>query len=174
MGQIKLCAPVKLIIGFIFKEETAFQKARQRLLSKYGAIDFESDTFSFAATSYYEKELGAGLFRKFVSFTKLISPLDLSAIKIFTNALEQRYAVNGLRTINIDPGYLNLARLVLASTKDFSHRIYLGKGIFGEITLIFKDKSFQHLDWTYPDYRSQEYISIFHQIRKIYFRQQTA
>ena len=168
MGEIRGHEPVKLIVGLIFKEDSVLKDTLSLLKRKFGEIDFESKTIPFKFTGYYEKEFGNGLSRKFISFSKLIEPQNLSAIKIFTNKLEQKFAVNKARKINIDPGYLNLAKLVLASTKDFSHRIYLNKGVFAELTLLFKDKTFKFQDWTYPDYRTSGYIEIFKQIRQIY------
>lgn len=161
---------VKLIIGLIYKDEAVFIKVRNKLKRKFGTIDFESDKIDFNYTDYYQTEMGEGLKRKFVSFTKLIPIQDLYRIKLFTNRTEVKFSVAKSRTINIDPGYLDLAKLVLASTKDYAHRIYLGKGIFAEITLSFRGDSFSRNDWTYPDYCTKEYIDIFNQIRKLYAR----
>lgn len=171
MGVIKSIEPVKLIIGFIFKEEKIFNKAKVALEKQFGIPDFESQRLVFNHTDYYEKELGIGLRRKFISFRKLIRPDKLSKIKIATNKIEDKFSKGKARLINIDPGYLDLAKLVLASTKDFKHRIYLSKGIFAEITLFYQNKSFQTWEWTYPDYRTNEYIGIFNYIRGIYARQ---
>ena len=93
---------------------------------------------------------------------------DLYRIKLYTHRLEKKFLAAKLRQINIDPGYLDLAKLVLATTKDYAHRVFLRKGIFAEITLSFRGDSFGANDWTYPDYRTQEYIDIFNQIRKLY------
>ena len=171
MGQIRSHDPVKLVVGLIFKDEISLRKALALLKLKFGQIDFESQIIPFNYTDYYKEEFGSTLNRVFVSFKKLIFAKDISRIKIITNKLEQKLSSQNRRTVNIDPGYLNLAKLVLASTKDFSHRIYLNHGIYAEITLIFKDKTFQFLDWTYPDYRAKEYIEIFMKIREIYFHQ---
>lgn len=171
MGQIKSREPVKLIVGFIFREEPILRKAIGILEKKFGKIDFESRAISFKYTGYYEKELGDSLSRKFASFSGLTLPENLAKIKTLTNRIEKKLSAKGSRRINIDPGYLNLSKLVLASTKDFSHRIYLNRGIYSEITLMFRDKTFQSLDWTYPDYRTPEYIDIFNKIREIYSQQ---
>jgi len=171
MGKKEKPAPVKLIVGFIFKEESILTRAKAILERRFGKIDFESRALDFNYTNYYEKELGFGLKRKFVSFATLIQPEALPKIKVFTVKTEKKLSFKQNRLINIDPGYLNLSRLILASTKDFSHRIYLDKSIYAEITLIFKDKTFQALEWTYPDYRTAEYIEIFHKIREAYFKQ---
>jgi hypothetical protein len=177
MGKIYPQKPVKLIIGFIFKDETVFSKALVRLAKRFGKIDFESALLPFTYTSYYEKEMGTGLSRKFVSFKKLIPPEKLAEIKLITNRLEQRLASGNNRLINIDPGYIDLAKLVLATTKDFRHRVFLGRGIYAEVTLFYTKKTqdpqsgFTHWDWTYPDYRTPEYIGIFNRIREIYAQQ---
>lgn len=159
---------VKLIIGFIYKDEAFFIKSRDSLKRKFGRVDFESPALDFNYTAYYEKEMGAGLKRRFISFSKLVPIQDLYRIKLYTNRLESRFLDFGMRRVNIDPGYLDLAKLVLASTKDYSHRIYLRKGIFAEITLSYRNNSFTSNDWTYPDYCSKEYIDIFNKIRQLY------
>ncbi|MBU0547839.1 MAG: DUF4416 family protein [Candidatus Omnitrophica bacterium] len=159
---------VKLIIGFIYKDEAIFIKSRDRLKRKLGRIDFQSDALDFNYTAYYAKEIGVGLKRRFISFGKLIPIQDLYRIKLYTNRLEAKFLNSGERQVNIDPGYVDLAKLVLASTKDYAHRIYLRKGIFAEITLSYRGNSFVSNDWTYPDYRSQGYIDIFNKVRKLY------
>ena len=159
---------VKLIIGFIYKDEAVFIKAKEKLRRKFGRIDFVSGPMDFGYTDYYEPEMGKELKRRFVSFAKLIPIQDLYRIKLYTNRLETRFLAHKLRQINIDPGYLDLAKLVLATTKDYAHRIFLRKGIFAEITLSYRGESFSPNDWTYPDYRTKEYIDIFNQIRKLY------
>ena len=168
MGEIKNHHSVKLIIGFIYKDKPSFDKTKAVLIKKFGVIDFESKCLAFCQTDYYEKELGKNLTRSFISFKKLISPEQLPAIKVLANKIEKKLSLSGSRLINIDPGYLDLPKLVLASTKDFFHRIYLNKGICAEITLVFQDKTFRPLEWTYPDYKSSEYIEIFNHIRHIY------
>ena len=171
MGKIKKYLPVKLIIGFIFKEEDSFNKAKILLEKYFGKIDFQSQTLPFTHTHYYEKEFGIGLKRIFISFRKLVFANNLPQIKIITNNIERRLSNSGLRLINIDPGYLDLAKLILASTKDYKQRIYLNKGIFAEVTLFYQDKTFRPWEWTYPDYRTSEYIAIFNRIREIYAKQ---
>lgn len=171
MGKIPKEIPVKLICGFIFSDEEALKKAFRILYRKFGKIDFESESQSFNYTDYYEKEFGSGLKRKFISFEKLIYPHNLSAIKIFTNKTEEKLSIGGKRIINIDPGYIDASKLVLATTKDYNHRIYLSKGIFAEVTLSFKGNSFVPWQWSYPDYRSENYIKIFNQIRSSYLKQ---
>ena len=168
MGYPKAHQPVKLIIGFIFCDDAVFINVLSRLIRRFGKIDFESQPIEFTYTDYYRQEFGPYLKRKFISFLKLIDPADLFIIKGITNNIEKKLSRRGIRRINIDPGYVCLSKLVLATTKDFAHRVYLNRGIFAEITLSFRNKSFTVLDWTYPDYRSAEYIAVFNQIREIY------
>lgn len=115
--------------------------------------------------------MGRDLKRKFISFEKLIPPEKLSKIKIFTNKIEAKLSKNGSRSINIDPGYLNLSKLILASTKDYAHRMYIGNDICAEIALFYQEKSFRPWEWTYPDYKTNEYISLFNRIRETYAQQ---
>lgn len=168
MGKIRKYNPVKLIIGFIYQDEAVFIKIKNKLIRKFGKIDFQSQEFNFCHTDHYKVEMGEGLKKKFVSFAKLISLQNLSQIKLYTNRLEDKFSIDKRRQINIDPGYLDLAKLVLATTKDYAHRIFLSDGIFGEVTLTFRGNSFVYNDWTYLDYRSSEYIAMFNQIRSLY------
>jgi hypothetical protein len=171
MGKIIKHPKVKLIIGFIFKDELYFLKSLKILKRYFKAADFQSQYLSFNYTDYYAQEMGSGLKRAFVSFKQLILPEQLSSIKIITNKIEEKLSKGGRRLINIDPGYIDLAKLVLASTKDYKHRIYLAKGIFAEITLVYKGRSFQGWECTYPDYATPDYINIFNKIRDIYYLQ---
>lgn len=171
MAKIQKEIPVKLIVGFIFLKEETLKKAIKNLSRKFGEVDFESQSFVFNFTTYYEKELGRNLKRKFVSFKRLVSPARLALVKHFTNKLEKQLSNKAKRQINIDPGYVNASKLILATTKDFAHRIYLSQGIFAEVTLEFRGKSFTSGERTYPDYRTQPYIQIFNQIRLNYLRQ---
>lgn len=171
MGTVRKPQPVKYIVGFIFKEEAPKEKALLLLSRALGKIDFQSRVLPFTHTGYYQNEFGAGLKRQFVSFEKPASLNKLAAIKVLTNAIEDKLSVNKLRSVNIDPGYLDLAKFVLASTKDYCHRIYIGRGIYAEVTLLFAGNTFKPWEWTYPDYRSPEYIAIFNYLRQLYRQQ---
>ena len=157
--------------GFIFSTPAAYLRAKQLVERRFGKADFESAPIAFTFTDHYAKEMGTGLTRRFCSFSRLIKPDALAEVKVWTNRLEERLSRQKRRLVNIDPGYIDMARLVLASTKDFRHRIYIGRGIHAEVTLFYKDKHFQHGDLTYPDYRTPEYIGIFTAIRDIYAKQ---
>lgn len=171
MGKAKKHPPVKLVMGFIFKDKNLMNKTKNILEKRFGKIDFESEGIPFRHTDYYEKEFGKDLNRKFISFKKLIRPQEMPKIKIITNRIEQGMSGGLNRKINIDPCYIDLSKLVLASTKDYKHRIYLNKGIYAEVTLFYQDKSFRFWDWTYPDYKTREYITIFNKIRNDYAKE---
>ncbi|MDI6786507.1 MAG: DUF4416 family protein [bacterium] len=162
---------VKLICGMISNKEELFEELIFSLIGYFGEIDFKSEIFVFDKTNYYEKEMGEGLLRQFISFQKLINREKLAEIKEITNELEKKYSSGGSREINLDPGYLAYANLVLASTKDFYHRVYIGRGIFAEVTFYYAKKKYNFLPWTYPDYKTQEYLDAFLEMRKIYGEQ---
>jgi|GEM_PF-137117 len=160
---------VKLVVGMLSPTGELFAQAEELLSQKFGAVDFSSRLLPFAYTKYYDKEMGNGIFRKFISFRELINADSIAEIKIFTCGIEKQFSSpSGSRRINLDPGYISAAKLVLATTKNYDHRIYLKDGIYAEVTLSFRDHRFQPCDWTYPDYRTDEYIKIFNEIRKSY------
>ena len=168
MGTIKPSQPVKLIMAIFTNQSELFAQIEAKLEEKYGKIDFRGHIFDFDHTDYYDEEMGADLKKRFIAFKNLIKPEQLSSVKLFTNKLESKHAESGKRKINIDPGYVDNSKLVLASTKNYYHRIYLGKGIYAEVTLFFKEKRFQSLPWTYPDYKTDIAIDNFNKIRGIY------
>ena len=158
---------VKLVLSFIFKEEKDCSAALRAADAQYGPLDFMSEPLPFHFTDYYETEMGKGLWRRMASFEPLISPDQLPAVKLWTNALESRFRnEQGGRKVNIDPGYLTAAQLILATGKDYSHRLYLREGIYGDLTLIFQKGVFTPLPWTYPDYASQPLIGLLSILRK--------
>lgn len=171
MGKVKETLPVKLIASMFTANEGLLEEAKVRLTQEFGPIDYESELLPFDHTTYYAAEFGENLKRRFVAFAELVRPDKLAEIKLRTNALEMEWAVEGKRRINIDPGYVSHAKLVLATTKDHAHRIYLGQGIYAEVTLHFRSGTFQPWPWTYPDYASPPLIAIFNQIRGLYVRQ---
>ena len=166
MGQIQKIPPVKLIISTFTQKIIFFETVEEVLSKKFGPIDFSSQILDFNHTRYYKQEFGANLKRKFISFKKLINAENFWKIKILTNKLENKFTKNNKRQFNLDPGYITQSNLILASTKNYSHRIYIRKSVHQEVTLIFKDKTFQSLPWTYPDYQSKECIDIFVKIRE--------
>jgi len=167
VGKTKPPPAAKLIIGLIYKQNAVKDKVLDILKRRFGEIDFLSRELDFDYTDYYYPELGRPLKRIFLSFKQLLSEDKLSEIKLYTNKLEERSSRKQKRQINIDPGFLSSGKLILATTKDYSHRVYLGKGIFAEATLFYKDAAFRPWPWTYPDYQSKEYADIFNIIRRL-------
>jgi hypothetical protein len=175
-------APASLIVGMLGASAELFDRAEAMLAERFGPLSGASPIMKFDFTGYYEPEMGANLLRKFVAFERPINPADLVEIKLWTNDLEASFseaaAAQGLavrRPINLDPGYVALSKLVLATTKDHAHRICLGRGVYAEVTLTFLKGAFEPMPWTYPDYRTEAYRRFFEQVRAdLLARQKTA
>ena len=175
MGTVIMPQPVKAIIGVLTADPSLLPTVYVELIQRLGPIDFTSELLPFTSTNYYASEMGPDIQRQFISFERLIDGGTLPEMKLFTNQVEQTFAIKSSkgdgRRVNLDAGYTCLAKLVLASTKDHAHRIYLRDGIYAEITLRFYRKTFQPWEWSYPDYRLPTYIAIFNHIREIYRKQ---
>lgn len=147
----------------------ALDWARRRAQLTWGPLGRLSPVFDFMETDYYQATMGSGLKKQFLAVSNLIDPAELPEIKRTTNAWEAEYteaaAHAEARPLNLDPGYLTPAKLVLASTKDHSHRLYLGQGIYAEVTLYFRSGRWQEREWTYPDYRRADFQHYFTQLR---------
>lgn len=171
MGRPAPHSPVLLLLAAFSRHEGALDWARARAVETWGLIARESPQFAFRETQYYDATMGPGLRKVFFAFQRLVDPADLSAIKLLTNRWEEEYALAaGLpepRPLNLDPGYLTLAKLVLASTKDFAHRIYLRDGIYAEVTLYYKRHHWQHHEFTFADYRREDYQRFFSECRGV-------
>ena len=163
--------PVKFILAVTSCPGDFVTKALQKCQKEFGEIDARSPVFEFQHTSYYEREMGSGLQKRFCSFHDLHQPTALVDRKLFTLELEREFSVKSRRKINLDPAYMELAKLVVASSKNFSHRIHLGKGVYGDLQLRYKDNKFLGHEWTYPDYEAPLATSFFTQVREIYLNQ---
>ncbi len=162
---------VNLLIGIIYRDEFFVEKAILELKKLYGEIDGESESFEFDVTDYYNREMGEGLKRRFFSFKELINPEALPSVKITTNSIEEALkdeAKSSGRVVNIDPGILTPTSLIMATTKNYSHRIPLRDGIYAHLEFLFRKNSIEYLDWTYPDMRKEEYAKFFLNLRRIY------
>lgn len=138
------------------------------LEGEFGRIAMTSNSFSFTETDYYSHEMGTGLARIWLGFRRLLHQDEIVDLKLKTNRIEEDFTVNGNRTVNLDPGYLTLGKVVLASTKDNQHRLYLGRGIYGEVTLRYHRGSYRPWEWTYRDYRWEEAVRFFNCLREEY------
>lgn len=169
MGTAKEPRPAKLFMSLIVGAEEALRQGLVELRAAFGETDFMSERFSFHFTDYYAEEMGQALFRHFVAFKDLIPMRALPDIKRTTNRIEKELSSpDGKRRINIDPGYLCMEHILLATTKSYTHRPYLGHGMFAELTLVYRNKSFRPLEWTYPDYRQDEVVLLFNGLRARY------
>lgn len=166
--------PVKLLSSVISAHRALLDEGILQLAQRHGKPDYISDIMPFNYTDYYTREMGTGLTRRMVSFETLISPSDLPDIKNNTNEIEALHTLDNKRNINIDPGYISAGHLLLATGKPYAHRPYLRDGIYGDITLIYRDLSFQSQEWTYPDYGNPSMIAILTKIREKYLKQLAA
>ncbi|MBS3736518.1 MAG: DUF4416 family protein [Candidatus Bipolaricaulota bacterium] len=175
MGEPTEPKPVKLFTGLLTSRPEIFSSVEEELRAEFGPADLESELIPFDFTDYYSEEMGEDIKRKFISFEELIDPGDIADIKLNTNEAEEEFSeeldVDLPRPINIDPGYVGQSKMVLATTKNYSHRIYIRSGIYAEVTFQYKDGSFRALQWTYPDYRSEEYLEFFERVRTRYCEQ---
>ncbi len=160
----------KLFIGLLTARDDILFHTINILQKKYGTIDLQSDPIPFSHTDYYST-IGKNLYKIFISFEKLINRENIAKIKLFTNKVENKFLHNGNRTINIDPGYLTLSNVFLASCKDYFHRVYVARGVYVENEYRYVAKHYQPWEWTYPDYRKKEYLQFFETLRSIYYEQ---
>ena len=163
---------VRAVLGILSAFPDLLGLAAERAEAIFGPPDLTSDVFPFDFTEYYRDEMGTDIKRRFLSYPRLIAPDQLAEIKLRTNRLEaeiaEEHSRGVRRPVNLDPGYLTLSKLVLATTKDYGHRIYLRDGIYAEVTLRFRGGRFEPWPWTYPDYRTEPYLAFFRQVRDAY------
>lgn len=152
MGTIKTPSPVQFFASIIFNDSGILSHVMDELTTAIGPIEETTDHMVFSQSGYYAPEMGDHLMRCFVLFQPLLPRERLVEIKRGTNDIEGRHAREGRRSVNIDPGYIALEHVVLGTTKGFSHRIYLGEGIFADLTLMYENGTYRSLPWTYPDY----------------------
>lgn len=162
MGSIKDPGKALVIIGLIHARDFDLALVMPDIIDRLGTIALRSNTAAFDQTDYYTSEMGDDLVRQWLVFGQAVAPEGLADLKIWSNGIEERHrSVTGGRLVNIDPGIITLNNLILSSTKNYSHRIYLGQGIFAEVTLIYRHGQFQVLEWTYPDYRTESALAFF-------------
>lgn len=176
MGEIHDPQPGLLILAGFSRYSAALSWARDEAANAWGPVGVTSDSFDFVETDYYEATMGPGLKKIFFAFENLIDPEQLAELKRQTNCWEDTYAKMAShpepRPLNLDPGYITLGKLVLASTKDHAHRIYLSHGIYAEVTLQYQDRRWRRHEWTFPDYRRVDYQAFFSQCRDYLRRRQ--
>jgi len=156
-----------LFIATLYSDEGVYRRAKERLIRDFGELSFESERLPWIHSEYYRDELGWPITRRFVAFKKGFDTGAIRDIKLATNALEDAFSVEGRRKINLDPGYITEAKVVLATTKNYPHRIYLGSGIFAEVTLFYTGGRYRSHRFTYRDYGTPEYLAVFHRMREL-------
>jgi len=165
-----LVEPVKLVAAILYSSESELKVAYSKLEAIFSKIDYQGEPFPFEESNYYQPEMGEGLFRKMISFDELVSPDFLADAKHLTHYVEQELAEDGFRKINIDTGYLDMFKFVLASFKSRSNKIYLGKNIWADMILYFESATYQPFIWSFPDFKSGKYnqdlISIRNRFKK--------
>jgi hypothetical protein len=175
MGTPTLPQPVKLLVALLSADPALHTLAVTQLEQFYGPADVGSEVLPWNTTNYYRAEMGENLLRKFVTFQRLISPEELVRIKLETNSLElslsSASSPESPRRVNLDPGYLDVTKLVLASTKNQAHRIYLSQGIYAEVTLLYHHGAFHPFVYTYTDYRWPETHTFLRKVRTRYLEQ---
>lgn len=160
--------PAKLVVGLFVKEKRLINALYSELSGRFGPVDLISSWFPFDFTTYYAPEMGNPLFRRVLAFKTLVEQKSLAEIKIATNDLELKFLQDRKRTVNIDPGYMLRERFVLATGKNYAHRIYQDKGIYADLTLIYQKGGFRQLPWTYPDYAANSMLVFLEIVRKKY------
>lgn len=170
MWEINEPEPVKLIIGILAADQVCLNEAVEVITAEYGEYDLISDVYDFYQTDYYKDQAGENILRQFVSFKELINPGRLASIKHRTNRIEEELAGNLdtplPRPVNLDPGIIEPSKLVLASTKNFSHRIYIGDNMYAELTLSFCKGKWQSFSYTFPDYKEDRYHEFLSKVRE--------
>ncbi|HTP60055.1 MAG TPA: DUF4416 family protein [Spirochaetia bacterium] len=168
MGEATQFLPEKLVMAVLISRPEREQELLGILERTWGQPDLCSQPVPFTYTDYYDNEMGPGIQRFFVSFRRLVDPSLIADIKLASNRIEEQFREGDSRKVNIDPGLLCLSRFILVTTKESAHRIPLSGGIYAEVTLLFHKGSFRPLEWTYPDYRSPEYLRVLNDIRGLY------
>lgn len=164
--------PVRRFVGIIYNTQSRINDCINQLESEFGPILVSSQIYDFDGTDYYENEMGEILYRKFISFQKLIKRDEIVETKLFTNMLEEKHCNSDKkRTINLDPGYLAPEHLILATGKGYYHRPYLGKGVYADLTLAYQGNSFKTFEWTYPDYKFDHIKKFFLDLRDNYLKE---
>lgn len=169
MSTPALPPPAQLVLSLFSSQWDVFwPDLLPRLENRFGPVDMLSDPLPFVETTYYQQEFGPQLVRRLLSFEALVEQDQLRHIKLWAHALEQEQSHNGKRLFNLDPGLLTLERLVLATCKNFSHRIYLGQGVFADLTLLFQGRGWKALPWTFPDYGGPALQGVLSEMRRRY------
>ncbi len=163
--------PVKLIVALLWNDAATLESALSFMRERWGEFDFSGADHLFDATHYYEEEMGTGLKRRLVTFARLVAPESIRQAKLECNAMEDTLVRNGARSVNLDIGYLDHSKIVLASAKYAGQKIHLGDGIYADLIARYRAGRYQPFEWTFPDFRDGRYDEDLARIRTIYLAQ---
>jgi len=171
MAETRAPFPVKYFIAVLFHEHEAFEKSKASIVERWGAIDYEGADHLFDVTTYYESEMGTPLYRRIVTLETIRSPKEIVDMKLECNAIEAGLVVNGKRAVNLDAGYLDHNKVLLASAKEAGQKVYLDKGIYADLAGRYKDGCYRPFEWSFPDFKDGRYDSELLIIRTSYLKQ---
>ncbi len=171
MGQIVKPGPVKLIAGLMWNTEATLEEILEKL-SVFGVVESRTETFDFNFTEYYLSESGSNLKKIYLTFRDLVGIDDIPELKLKANVFEEaNYTREGKRFVNFDPGYISEAKLVMATTKNLPHRVYIGQNLFADLQLIYKKPTFRTIPWTFADIKQEAVIAFFNGVRDVYMKE---
>ena len=171
MSVLRPPDPVKPVVAVFAADRTRIAAAAARLAERFGPIEYIGPELVFDQTDYYAPEMGGPLVKRLLAVEGLMDPADLVELKVFCAGVEAELSVAGRRTVNLDPGYVGLSQLVLATGKSAAHRLYLGRGVYGEATLAYEQGGFKTLPWTYPDFADARTMAAVADVRRRYVEQ---
>ena len=174
MAQVEAVEPVKLLVALLWADPRSRDAALELLQARWGTIDFSGADHPFDVTNYYEREMGPSLQRRLVSFSRRIPPESLPAVKLAGNRIEEQLARRGRRRVNLDAGYLDHSKVVLASMKFAGQKIHLGQGVYADLMSRYRKGRYRPLEWAFPDFRDGRYDRDLAQIRDLYMVQRKA
>jgi len=163
--------PVKYFIGALFSDEALLKNAITAVEEEFGSADLISPAFDFTITNYYDAEMDNPIFRQFFAFSKLAGPDMLVSAKLLSNSIEDKLRVAGQRKVNLDVGYIDYDKVVLASAKYGIHKVCLAQGIYADLALHYEKGQFHPYDWAFQDFKLPDYCPFFLRMREIYKRQ---
>ncbi|MFO0816610.1 MAG: DUF4416 family protein [Pirellulales bacterium] len=163
--------PVKFLVAILWSDSERLADATQSLRERWGEFDFAGPDHPFDATDYYVSEMGVGAQRRLVSFRQLASPETLAEAKLVCNDIEDRWATPGGRRVNLDIGYLDLGKVVLASLKFAGQKIAIGQGVYADLIGRYGQGKYRPFEWTFPDFRDGRYDGDLSEIRRLYREQ---
>ncbi|MDG5814215.1 DUF4416 family protein [Chitinispirillales bacterium ANBcel5] len=171
MASVHQPDPVKYFVAVLYKQSTLFTRALEEIEKRWGEIDYQGDDHHFDVTDYYESEMGEPLQRRLVSLKELRNPKDIVEVKLQCNQIEFSLCIEGKRGVNLDAGYLDHNKTLLASAKEAGQKVYLDKGIYADLAGRYRGGRYRSFEWSFPDFRDGRYDNELLAIRATYLVQ---